>query len=119
MLGLLAGGVLTFVHREWAPWGLVAALAVDAAMIVGLRLVVGRGPAIAAAVGVLAATALLALPGPGGSIVIAGGPELGPLGDIWALAPTVIAIVAVLWPERAPGRRGDPADGATPSRLGT
>ncbi|MBN9606427.1 MAG: hypothetical protein J0G30_07435 [Actinomycetales bacterium] len=107
LLGLLAGGVLTFVHREQPPWGLVAALAIDAGLVVGLRLVFGRGAAAAAGAGVLAATALLALPGPGGSIVIASGADgsgLGPLGDIWAIAPTVVAAVTVLWPRRVPGR---------------
>jgi N-acetyl-1-D-myo-inositol-2-amino-2-deoxy-alpha-D-glucopyranoside deacetylase len=99
IIGAAVGLVTTFTHHQIAPWGLVAGLAVVAALIAGFRLVFdSRIIAAAAALGVLLATATLVLiPGAGGSAVIVD----DAIGWIWAIAPTAIAVVIVGWPRRA------------------
>ena len=102
VVGLVYGTLGTVGHRHaWqvgevsVPWGLVLALVGVAALLVGIRLVAGgRAAAAAAAVGVIGAVALLALPGPGGSVLIAG----DAIGTIWAVGPALIAVLVVAWP---------------------
>jgi hypothetical protein len=95
---IIGGGVgiiTTFTHRQLPPIGAIAGLLIIAALLAGFRLVFeGRIIAAAAALGVLAAIAVLALPGAGGSVVVTD----GLLGYVWVLGAPLIAAVAVAWP---------------------
>lgn len=99
--------VLTFVHGhyvvEWGdvsvPLGLIGSLAVVAALLAGMRLAFAeRAAPIAAAVGLIAGMVVLTLPGNSGSLFL---PD-DPAGYIWAIGPTVLAIVVIAWPQRSP-----------------
>jgi hypothetical protein len=102
VIGVVYGTVATIGHRHaWRlgevviPWGLVAGLVGVAALLLGIRLVAGgRGAALAAAIGVVAAVALFSLPGPGGSVLVAS----GLVGTVWSVGPALIAVVVVAWP---------------------
>lgn len=102
VVGIVYGTVATIGHRHaWQigevviPWGLVAGLVGVAALLLGIRLVAGgRGAALAAAVGVVAAVALFSLPGPGGSVLVAS----GLVGTVWSVGPALIAVLIVAWP---------------------
>jgi len=108
VIGVIYGAVATVGHRHEirigeivVPWGLVAALAGVLALLLGIRLVAGgRWVAAAAAVGIVGTIALLTLPGPGGSVLVAG----DVIGTVWAVAPALIAVLVVAWP-RLPARR--------------
>ena len=74
VIGAGVGIITTFTHRLLPPLGLIAGLLIVGALIAGFRLVFdSRIIAGAAAVGVLAAIAVLALPGAGGSVLVADG----------------------------------------------
>lgn len=111
LLGGIYGAVATIGHRQSVtigevvvPWGLVVALAGVLALLLGIRLVAGgRWVAAAAAVGVIGVVALLTLPGPGGSVLVAG----DVVGTVWAVGPALIAVLVVAWPE-LPQRRAAP-----------
>lgn len=103
--GAAMGFVLTFTHRQYLveigsvtlPLGLVGGLAIVAALLAGMRLAFGeRLTPIAAAAGLLVGAGILVLPGNNGSLYL----EDDPLGYIWVLAPTVLAIVIIGWPAR-------------------
>ena len=67
------------------------------ATVTGFRLVFdSRVIAAAAAVGVAAGIAVLALPGIGGSVLVAD----DPVGWIWAVAPVLLSVTVVAWPRR-------------------
>jgi hypothetical protein len=110
-IGAVYGAIATIGHRATLrigdvaiPWGLVAALVGVTALILGIRLVVpGRGTAAAAAAGVVIVVALLTLPGPGTSVLVVG--DL--TGTIWSIAPALIAVLVVAWPELPSRRRED------------
>ena len=101
-VGLVYGTLGTVGHRHsWqvgevtVPWGLVLALIGVAALLIGIRLVAGgRAASAAAAAGVIAAVAVLSLPSPGGSVLIAS----GVIGTVWAVGPALIAVLVVAWP---------------------
>ncbi|MRX45421.1 hypothetical protein [Agromyces kandeliae] len=101
-VGVVYGTVATIGHRHaWEiggvsiPWGLVAGLVGVAALLVGTRLVAGgRAAATAAAAGVVGIVAVLSLPGPGGSVLVAD----GVVGAIWAIGPAIISVLVVAWP---------------------
>lgn len=101
-VGVVYGTVATIGHRHaWEiggasiPWGVVAGLVGIAALLVGIRLVAGgRGAATAAAAGVVGVVALLALPGPGGSVLVAD----GVVGMVWAIGPAIVSVLVVAWP---------------------
>lgn len=105
--GLMVGTIGTFKHQvgisaatgSGAPIGLVVSLAMVVAFLAALRLSFAvRWYAAAAAAGVVAAVALLSLPGPsGGSTVIL----LNLPGIVWTVAPAVLAAVIVGWPRIA------------------
>lgn len=107
LVGIVYGAVATIGHRSTLrigevaiPWGIAAALIGVLALLLGLRLVAGgRLAATGAAVGVVGTVALLTLPGPGGSVLVAGDVT----GTIWAVAPALIAVLVVAWP-RLPAR---------------
>ena len=109
VVGALYGAVATVGHRQELrigdvslPWGLVAALAGVAALLVGIRLVAGgRGAAAAAAAGIVGMVALLTLPGPGGSVLVVG--DL--VGTVWSVGPALISVLVVAWPKLPSARR--------------
>jgi hypothetical protein len=115
VLGIVYGSVATIGHRNEIrigdvviPWGLAAALAGVLALLLGLRLVAGgRLAAAGAAVGIVGTVALLTLPGPGGSVLVAG----DVVGTVWAVGPALIAVLVVAWPS-LPARRPASGDGA-------
>ncbi|MEP6479659.1 MAG: PIG-L family deacetylase [Rhodoglobus sp.] len=111
VLGFFVGALLTVIHQATAqvasisvPWGIVAAIAISIALLVGLRLVFGSRVITAlAAVGLVAAVVVLSLQGAGGSILV----PANPAGYIWTFAPVVIALAVLAWPRswrRTPGR---------------
>jgi N-acetyl-1-D-myo-inositol-2-amino-2-deoxy-alpha-D-glucopyranoside deacetylase len=103
VIGVAVGFITTFTHRELPPWGLVAGLAIIAAAVLGFRLVFGsRIIGAAAAVGVIGATALLTLPGAGGTAFA----PSDPIGYTWAIAPSLLALVVLAWPNAVAGRKG-------------
>jgi N-acetyl-1-D-myo-inositol-2-amino-2-deoxy-alpha-D-glucopyranoside deacetylase len=103
VIGGVVGLLTTFAHAQWAPWGLIAGLAIIGCLVAGFRLVfASRLVGAAAALGSVVAGALLALPA-------AGAPVLrldGPAGWIWAVAPVVlaVAVLTVPWRGRASAR---------------
>jgi hypothetical protein len=109
-LAFVAGSVYGFIgtvgHRASVdllglhlPWGLILAMVGVTGLILGLRLLLAsRWAASAAALGVLATTWLLSLPRAGGSVLVADGVP----GMVWAMAPTIIAVVIIGWPRLPP-----------------
>jgi N-acetyl-1-D-myo-inositol-2-amino-2-deoxy-alpha-D-glucopyranoside deacetylase len=116
--GAALGFVLTFIHRQYVvavgpvdlPLGLIGAIAIVAALLLGMRLAFGERIApVAAAAGALVGSAVLFLPGSGGALF----DDSDPLGYVWMLAPTVLAIAIAGWPFGAARRaRGE----VSPSR---
>ncbi len=115
-VGIFVGVVTTFTHRQWPlplalpgaggerglPLGLLLGILVVAAVLSGLRLALGsRLAAGAAALGILGAVAVSALPGAGGSVLVAD----DAVGWIWGITPTLVAVVVLAWP-RVIRRRG-------------
>jgi len=97
VIGAAVGFVTTFTHAQYVPWGLVAGVLVTAALVTAFRLVfASRMIAGAAAAGVLAAIAVLTLPGAGGSAFSLD----TPIDAIWAIAPVVVGVAVVAWPRR-------------------
>lgn len=102
VVGLAVGTLLTVVHQATLPafgvsfpLGLVAAIVLVAALLIGLRLVFAtRLVAGSAAAGVLVAVALLSLESSGGSILV----PANPAGYVWTFAPVVIALLVLAWP---------------------
>lgn len=103
--GAGTGFVLTFTHRHYVvelgdvalPLGLIGSLAIVAALLAGMRLAFAeRAAPIAAALGVIAGTAVLTLPGNSGSLFL---PD-DPAGYIWAVGPPLLAVVIIAWPQR-------------------
>ncbi|MGV8875969.1 MAG: PIG-L family deacetylase [Rhodoglobus sp.] len=101
-IGALVGVVLTAVHQSTIvlfgarlPWGIIAALALTTALIVGLRLIYDTRVAPGfAALGMLAMAGLLATAMPSGTILI----PANAAGYIWTFAPVLIVLVVVGWP---------------------
>jgi hypothetical protein len=98
------GFVLTFTHRQYivdlagvpVPLGLIGGLAIVAALLAGMRLAFAERVApIAAAAGVILGSAILVLPGNSGSLFV---PD-DPVGYVWAVGPTALALVIVGWPQ--------------------
>jgi N-acetyl-1-D-myo-inositol-2-amino-2-deoxy-alpha-D-glucopyranoside deacetylase len=110
LLGLFTGGLLTVVHQAAVsiagvavPWGIIAAVVITTALLVGIRLVFGsRVVAAFAALGVLAAVVVLSIQSAGGSLLVPGNPA----GFIWVFAPVVIPLLVLAWPREWPRRAG-------------
>ena len=95
LVGIVVGVITTFTHAQLPPWGLIAGLAIVAALVGGFRLVFGsRVVGGAAALGVIGASAVLALPGAGGTVLALNGVA----GYVWAFGPAVIAVIVLLLP---------------------
>lgn len=63
LAGVVVGVITTFTHGQLAPWGLVAGLAIVAALVGGFRLVFdSRVVGAAAALGVIGASFVLTFP---------------------------------------------------------
>ncbi|WP_022890628.1 hypothetical protein [Agromyces italicus] len=109
VVGVVYGAVATVGHRHVLrigevaiPWGIIAALVGVAALLLGIRLLThGRAIAAATAAGLVVIVAVLTLPGPGGGSVLVAGDVAG---TVWAVAPALIAVLIVAWPE-LPSRR--------------
>ena len=109
LMGVLFGAVGTVGHRHELAigevvlqWGIVAALAGVAGLLIGVRVMAGgRLVAGAAAAGVIGTVSLLSLPGAGGSVLIPGSVT----GTIWAVGPALIAVLVVAWPSLPTVRR--------------
>ena len=105
LLGGFAGLTLTVAHQATVavgplvvPWGISAAVLVTAAILAGLRLVFEtRIVAGCAAVGLLGASALLAIQTSGGSVLV----PANAAGYTWTYAPVIIAGVVLAWPRLA------------------
>ena len=101
VIGVAVGFITTFTHRGLPPWGLIAGLAIIAAAVLGFRLVFSsRVIGAAAALGAIGATALLTLPGAGGTAFVLS----DPIGYAWAIGPTLLALIALVWPNPLAGR---------------
>ncbi|MGD8167816.1 hypothetical protein ACEXOS_011390 [Herbiconiux sp. P16] len=109
LLGALFGVLGTIVHQISfsvfglfdVPIGLIIALPAETLLLVGLRMsFASRLASILAGVGLVGMVALLALPSPGGSILIPGsvaGSE-NVLGTAWLIGSTLVAVVVLAWP---------------------
>jgi hypothetical protein len=104
------GFVLTFTHRQYivdlagvpVPLGLIGGLAIVAALLAGMRLAFAERIApIAAAAGVILGSAILVLPGNSGSLFV---PD-DPVGYVWAVGPTALALIIIGWPPPRAARR--------------
>jgi hypothetical protein len=103
LVGIVVGVITTFTHAQLAPWGLVAGLAIVAALVAGFRLVFdSRIVGASAAIGVIGASAVLALPGAGGAALALNGLP----GYLWAFGPAVISAIVLLLPRVWRGSRG-------------
>lgn len=93
----VAGVVTTFTHAQLPPWGLLAGLGIDAALVLGLRLVFdSRIVGATAGLGFVVGTVLLAFPAAGSPMFTLSGWT----GWVWAIGPALLAVAAVLvpWP---------------------
>ena len=115
LVGLFVGSVTTVVHQSVVtvvgvdvPWGMILGLLVVAGFLVGLRIVVqDRLVVLIAALGLVAMVFMLSQASTGGSVLIPN----NLWGTIWAIAPTLIATIAVAWPRLPQRHRG--ADSGT------
>jgi len=110
---VFAGIIFTISHQasiEIAtvrlPWGIIAAIVLTSALLAGLRLVFGTRivPGFAAG-GLLLAAGILALPSPGGSILV---PD-SVVGYVWSFSPALIAAIVLGLPGLRPSLRPEPA----------
>lgn len=108
VLGAFVGATLTVAHGASAtiagvevPWGIIIALAITGALLVGLRMVFEtRIVAACASVGLLGASGLLVARASGGLA-----PD-GPVGFAWTFGPILIAALVLAWPRMWPRSRG-------------
>ncbi|MCU1404095.1 MAG: mycothiol biosynthesis protein [Glaciihabitans sp.] len=108
--GALVGAMLTVVHQTTTligdvsvPTGLVAAVLIVATLLTGLRLVFdSRLIAGSAGIGILLVIGLLSLQSSGGSVLVP--PTVA--GYVWTIAPTLITVVVLGWPQVRGRRRG-------------
>ena len=111
VLGAFAGATLTVVHQATVtlgalvvPWGIIVALLITAAMLLGMRLVFQtRWVAAGATLGLLAVSAALAMQSLGGSVLV----PANPAGYTWTFGPVLIAGIVLSWP-RLPSRQQPP-----------
>ncbi|MCI2959245.1 DUF6113 family protein [Agromyces atrinae] len=102
LAGAVFGFFATFGHQAQTvvagvsiPWGIVLALLGVAALVLGIRLITrDRWASFWTAGGLLAVVFVLSLPGIGGSVLVTD----SVLGTVWAVGPTLIAVLIVAWP---------------------
>ncbi|WP_426624630.1 hypothetical protein ACPPVW_00575 [Leifsonia sp. McL0607] len=114
--GAIVGGIGTVAHQITVTWGvpiplgLIGSLVCFTALLVGLRLLGdSRWPALCAALGAIAVILLLTQSSPGGSVLIPNNLA----GQIWLVAPILIAAVVVAWPDVRGRRSGAAAEART------
>ncbi|WP_348788182.1 hypothetical protein [Leifsonia sp. NPDC080035] len=105
LAGAVLGAIGTVAHQidvTWGvsiPLGLIGSLIAYTALLVGLRLLASsRVPALLAALGAIAAILLFTQQSAGGSVLIPNNLA----GQIWLVAPILIAAVVVAWPDVRP-----------------
>ncbi len=111
-VGVAFGALGTVMHGstwQWGslsiPWGLILALVAIAALIAGLRLILGgRLVATCAAAGVVLTIFMLSLRSQGGSVLVPDGLS----GQIWSIAPALIAALVITWPTIAATKKPSP-----------
>jgi N-acetyl-1-D-myo-inositol-2-amino-2-deoxy-alpha-D-glucopyranoside deacetylase len=109
-LGLVVGALLTVAHLATVtiadlavPLGLIAGVLIVAALLAGLRLALESRMLVGAtAGGLIAAIGVLSVRSTGGSTLV---PQTSS-GYVWAIAPTLIAVVVLAWPHLPSRRRG-------------
>lgn len=102
VVGLSVGTLLTVAHQASVhafgmtiPLGIIAGIALLAALLVGMRLVFAtRFVAGFTAAGILAAVSLLSLESSGGSILV----PANEAGYVWTFGPAMIALLVLAWP---------------------
>lgn len=95
LLGTVAQQGVFYLGSFPLPWGLVLAIALVIAYVVGLRLYFeSRWPSIVGLVGILVVTLVLLGETAGGSILI----PANLWGTIWSGAPGIIGAIVVAWP---------------------
>lgn len=92
VLGVIVGVVGTGVHRLNPPSGLVLALGVVASAGVLVRAWAGTRGMLALGLALLATVGSMALPGPGGDVLVAA----QPVGYVWCGGALVVALVGLL-----------------------
>lgn len=103
VVGVLTGAVLTVAHQgtvavgsATVPWGIIVALAIAGALLVGLRLVFQTRIVVGvAAVGILGAASFLALQSSGGSVLV---PD-NTVGHVWLYGSVVLTALVLAWPQ--------------------
>ena len=100
--GAVIGAIGTVAHQidvTWGvsiPLGLIGSLLAYTALLVGLRLLASsRWPALFAALGAIGTILLFTQQSAGGSVLIPNNLA----GQIWLVAPILIAAVVVAWPD--------------------
>lgn len=114
LLGILFGVLGTIAHQATLtlfgialPIGLTIAFIAIAALLLGLRLVIGDRFVVGlAATGLLVTIFVLSLRGSGGSVLVPAGLP----GTLWTVVPALIAALVLAWP-RLPPRRRPPYQG--------
>ena len=95
LVGAAIGGVTTFAHGALPPWVLIAGLAIVAAYVVGLRLAFDeRMPAVAGALGAIAALAVVALL----PVDLVMFDTRSVLAVVWLVGMPIVAALGVAWP---------------------
>lgn len=117
LIGAALGGIGT-VNHQWGyssglPLGVVAALALVAALVAGFRLVFAtRIVAFFASVGILVALVVLTVGGPGGSVLVpANGAGYG-----WSYGAAAIIALVLAWPNLAVPHPARPPQASSASR---
>lgn len=108
LAGAVFGAIGTVAHQVTVTWGvplplgLIGALLAYTALLVGLRLLGhSRLPALLAALGGIAVVLLFTQQSAGGSVLIPN----NLLGQVWLVAPILIAAVVIAWPDVRGARR--------------
>lgn len=93
----LAGTISHSFRLGWFPLGLILAIIGSAALLAAVRLLTAdRWSALAAGLGMIAATIAFSGRGPGGSVIVA----QTDLAVVWTVAVPVLVVIAVAWPSR-------------------
>ena len=119
--GAIIGALMTAVHQSnvpvgdlAVPWGLGLALFASTGFVVGLRVLTGsRVIPIVATVGIMGATAYLASPTVGGSVIV----PANIVGVIWTFAPAVVLLVVVAWPNLHRAKRTPPTSSIAVGKI--
>ena len=101
----LAGTIAHAYRLAWFPLGLVLAIIGSAALLLAVRLLTAdRWAALAAGLGMIAATLVFSGRGPGGSVIV---PQTE-LAIAWTIAVPILVMLAVAWPSHVPRIEADP-----------